>query len=94
MIFLWWLISYMGYEYYWLTAVSKDLVSLFNLLGLLLYIKIWNPCPESWIPWDKECLCDWSGYLKIALPIAFSFYLEGVMFETFTILAGLFPGST
>lgn len=79
------------------TAFSKTLVSFFNFTLLIAYIKIWQPTKPkdgsegSWIPWNKDLWKDWKGYLAVTLPIAFSFYLEGLMFETSTIIANYFP---
>ena len=83
----------LGYTDFKITAYSKDLVSLFNFLLIILYIKICKPneINGSWTPWNwTQAFSDWGGYLKVALPIAFSFYMEGVMFETYTVLASLF----
>ena len=72
-------------------AFSKTLVSLLNFLLLIAYIKIWQPTKSSWIPWNKALWKDWKPYLAVTFPIAFSFYLEGLMFETSTIIANYFP---
>ena len=87
------LIEDLGYWDIRMTALSKTLVSLLNLCLTLAYIKIWNPTPQSWIPWNKKCFEDWITYLKVTVPIAFSFYLEGLVFETTTIIASFFPAT-
>lgn len=79
-----------GYGYL-ATAWSKNFVTALNFIFLLMYIKIFKPTPKTWISWNKECLKQWGAYLKVTLAIAVSFYIESLVFEVNTIMAGLFP---
>ena len=79
------------YHYgYLATAWSKNFTTLLNLVFLFAYIKIWNPTPKSWVPWNKKCIKNWAPYLKVTVAIAVSFYIESLVFEVNTILSGLF----
>ena len=89
-IFLWFLMGVCGYDFR-ATAFSKDVVSFLNMMSIWLYIRIKKPTPKTWIPWNKALWKDWGTYLSITIPIAFSFYIEGLMFETSTIIASYLP---
>lgn len=93
----WYLVGYCEIMDIRMTALSKTLTSLLNLVLILAYIRMKkssNPKIEkSWIPWNPIAI-DSQGvkdYMATTLPIAMSFYIEGLMFETSTIIAGFFP---
>ena len=54
MVFCYFMFVTCGYTDYKITAYSKDLVSIFNFLLIIAYIKFGKPkeIEGSWIPWD------------------------------------------
>jgi len=74
-----------------LARIFTDLSIAFILIG---YIKLYNPCQESWIPWTSEALVGLWDYFKEILMIGFPFYVEWQSWEANVILIGLLNKTT
>jgi len=69
-------------------ALSRTLTDGISVLLIYLYIKYKNPCPESWIPWTKECLEGVFSYGKELASHGGAIYAEWTAFETMTMIIG------
>ena len=61
---------------------------------LILYIKVYKPCEESWIPWTSEALVGLWDYFKEILMIGFPYYVEWQSWEANIILIGILNKTT
>jgi len=69
-------------------AISRTLTDGISVILILLYIRMKNPCPESWFPWTKECLHDLVPYAKEIASHGGAIYIEWIAFETTTMIIG------
>jgi len=67
-------------------AYARTLTDATSAALILLYIKIKNPNPESWIPWDPECLQNLWSFTKELLSHGSSIYIEWITFEISTLM--------
>jgi len=69
-------------------ALARTITDVTSLSLLLIYIKIKNPCPESWIAWTNEALIDVWKFAKEIASHGSSIYFEWIAFEISTIIIG------
>ena len=55
---------------------------------IMLYVKLRNPCPQSWFPWTRECLKELGPFTKDIASHGSSVYAEWIAFEISTIIIG------
>jgi len=69
-------------------AIARTITDGTSLFLVYLYIRIKNPCPESWFPWTSECLDGIVAFAKDISSHGSSIYIEWVAFEITTIVIG------
>jgi len=69
-------------------AIARTITDGTSMALLLIYVKLKNPCPESWFPWNKECLDGLVPYAKDIASHGSSVYIEWIAFEMTTIILG------
>jgi len=69
-------------------GIARTITDGTSALLILLYVKIKNPCPESWFPWTKECLEDLVPFAKEIASHGSCIYMEWIAFEISTMIAG------
>lgn len=62
-------------------GISNILIQLVSTLGLIFYIKIYDPLPGSSISINADCFKGWDQYLKICLPTTLMLIGEWMGFE-------------
>jgi len=67
-------------------AIARTITDATSAALLILYIKIKNPNPESWIPWQPECVKDLWNFTKELLSHGSSIYIEWITFEISTLM--------
>ena len=67
-------------------AIARTITDATSAGLLLLYVKVKNPNPESWIPWNAECLKDLWSFTKELLSHGSSIYIEWITFELSTLM--------
>jgi len=69
-------------------AIARTITDGTSATLCLLYVKLKNPCPESWFPWTPECLKDLVPFAKEIASHGSSVYVEWIAFEITTITLG------
>ncbi len=69
-------------------AIARTITDATSATICLTYVKLKNPCPESWFPWTSECLQDLVGFAKEIASHGSSVYVEWIAFEITTIILG------
>lgn len=69
-------------------AIARTITDATSATFCLLYVKLKNPCPESWFPWTPECLQDLVPFAKDIASHGSSVYVEWIAFEITTIILG------
>ena len=62
-------------------GISNVFIQLISTLGLIFYIKIYDPLPGSFISVNSDCFKDWGQYLKISMPTTLMLIGEWMGFE-------------
>lgn len=71
------------------SAMASCLSQITSCLLLFLYIKWRKLHVKTWGGWSTECLQDWGGYMKLAIPSTFMACFEWWILEIGSFLAGL-----
>ena len=62
-------------------GISNLFIQLISTLGLIIYIKIYDPLPGSYISINSDCFKGWGQYLKICMPTTLMLLGEWMGFE-------------
>jgi len=69
-------------------SIARTVTDATSAALIMLYVKMRNPCPQSWFPWTPECLKELSPFTKEIASHGSSVYAEWIAFEISTIIVG------
>ncbi|KAA3476024.1 protein DETOXIFICATION 16-like [Gossypium australe] len=72
-------------------ALANSISNWFNVLLLVLYVKLSPSCSKTWTGFSKEAFHNILTFLRLAIPSAIMVCLEMWSFEMMVLLSGLLP---
>ncbi|MBA0685236.1 hypothetical protein Goari_012909 [Gossypium aridum] len=72
-------------------ALGNSISNWFNVMLLLLYLKLSPSCAKTWTGFSKEAFHNIFFFLRLAVPSAIMVCLEMWSFEMMVLLSGLLP---
>ncbi|MBA0559306.1 hypothetical protein Golob_016273 [Gossypium lobatum] len=72
-------------------ALANSISNWFNVLLLVLYVKLSPSCAKTWTGFSKEAFQNIFTFLRLAIPSAIMVCLEMWSFEMMVLLSGLLP---
>ncbi|KAL1070173.1 hypothetical protein V6Z11_D11G004400 [Gossypium hirsutum] len=72
-------------------ALGNSISNWFNVMLLLLYVKLSPSCAKTWTGFSKEAFHNIFTFLRLAVPSAIMVCLEMWSFEMMVLLSGLLP---
>eukprot|EP01017_Pseudomicrothorax_dubius_P010000 TRINITY_DN13515_c0_g1_i2.p1 TRINITY_DN13515_c0_g1~~TRINITY_DN13515_c0_g1_i2.p1 ORF type:complete len:349 (-),score=15.03 TRINITY_DN13515_c0_g1_i2:56-1042(-) len=75
-------------------AIALTATEIFKLIVILLFIKYFGLCKETWGGWSKKCLQGWLDFVKVCLPLGMLLYVEWLAFELYAFQVGLLGDNT